>query len=328
MKLICFLLAIHCAAAVLTIRQSTPKFDRFVAKHNKQYATVEEHNQRFWTFYENSRLWTKANREQKGTAVYGATQFADLTSAEFEAMFLNKAMTNSTLREQSLKSLRKVHGVSTVNMPDNVDWREKNAVSEVKNQGVCGSCWAFSTTGNVEGQNAIKTGNLTSLSEQELVDCDNVDMGCNGGLPSQAYDEIKRIGGLETEAEYPYAGSKKTCEFAKSKAVVQVTGGIQLPVDEDKIAAWVAQNGPVSIGINAFMMQFYVGGIAYPYKILCRPQNLDHGVLITGYGVENGTPYWNIKNSWGTGWGEKGYYRLYRGANCCGVSEMVTSATL
>jgi len=326
-----FLLLSLCVAMVAAedVRLSSPSFRDFMERFNKQYETVEEHNNRFWTFYQNSKVWTKANREDMGTAVYGATEFADLTADEFAEFYLNKVMSESNVDEmRGILPEAQLEDIVTSDVPDNVDWRKKNAVTPVKNQGTCGSCWAFSTTGNVEGQYAIKTGNLTSLSEQELVDCDKVDEGCDGGLPSQAYLEIKRLGGLELESEYPYTGHGGTCEFKKNLAKVKVTGGIQLPKDEVQIAAWIAQNGPVSIGINAFMMQFYMGGIAHPWKYMCRPSRLDHGVLITGYGVEDGVPYWNIKNSWSTKWGEEGYYRIYRGGNCCGVSEMVTSATL
>jgi len=329
MKLVLLLLF---AAVVMTeeVRLNSPSFQRFMAKYDKQYKTADEHNLRFWTFYKNNKMWTKENRRDKqqgGSAVYGATQFADLSPQEFAKHYLNKVMAETDI-EEARTILPAAGYMNTADTPKSVDWRKKNAVTPVKNQGMCGSCWAFSTTGNVEGQNAIKTGNLTSLSEQELVDCDKVDEGCNGGLPSQAYLEIKRLGGLELESDYPYTGHGDKCSFNKTMAKVKVSGGIQLPKDEVQIAAWVAKNGPVSIGINAFMMQFYMGGIAHPWWFMCRPARLDHGVLITGFGEENGIPYWNIKNSWGTGWGEKGYYRIYRGGNSCGVSEMVTSATL
>merc|ERR1712003_183520 len=123
-----------------------------------------------------------------------------------------------------------------------------------------------------------------------------------------AYAEIMRLGGLELEADYPYTGREK------------------VSTDEKKIAAYVAANGPVSIGLNAAAMQFYTGGVSHPWSFLCSAEGIDHGVVIVGYGTESGKPYWLIKNSWGESWGEKGYYKLYRGAGCCGCNRMVTSA--
>jgi len=147
---------------------------------------------------------------------------------------------------------------------------------------------------------------LTSLSEQQLVDCDKVDAGCNGGLPSNAYEYIMQAGGIESESSYPYTAMDGSCKVDQSKFVAKVSNWTAVSKDEDQIAAFLVEHGPLSIGINAEWMQFYMGGVSDP--LFCSPSRLDHGVLITGYGTHNGKPYWSIKNSWGDGWGEKGYY--------------------
>merc|ERR1712227_1171091 len=222
--------------------------------------------------------------------------------------------------------------IPDIDLPDSWDWRDHGAVSEVKNQGFCGSCWAFSTTGNVEGQNAVKNGKLISLSEQELVDCDKRDLGCNGGLMENAYKTLIEIGGLEAEADYGYDGADEKCKFNRSKVAVRVSGGVDIGNNETDMAKWLLKNGPISVGLNANAMQFYKGGVSHPFKFLCDPSGIDHGVLIVGFGeheyplFKKKMPYWIIKNSWGTGWGESGYYRLYRGDGTCGINLLTSSA--
>ncbi|KAG9510824.1 putative cysteine proteinase [Fragariocoptes setiger] len=219
--------------------------------------------------------------------------------------------------------------------PEEVDWRKvPGVVSKVKNQGSCGSCWSFSTTGAVEGQYGLRNKSL-SLSEEELVDCDTADEGCNGGLPQYAYEQIITLGGLETESDYPYNPfpSKKGCRMSKKAPKYPIKGFVNLPNNEEIIKAWVAYRGPVSIGINAFAMQFYRHGVSRPFSFLCSPKQLDHAVLIVGYGHDTSkkgkvVPYWIVKNSWSTFWGEKGYYRVYRGSNVCGVASDVSAPLL
>ncbi|XP_072031890.1 cathepsin L-like [Amphiura filiformis] len=298
------------------------EFEEWRVQYNRTYKQhSDEYNLRYEIFEDNMEQVKLLNRYEKGTAKYGATKFADLTKEEFRKFYTGL---KEPVEDHKLKPAKIPKGKA----PDACDWRTKGAVSEVKNQGMCGSCWAYSTTGNIEGQWKIQKGPLISLSEQELVDCDKIDDGCNGGLPTQAYQEIMRLGGLESEADYPYKGYGEKCEFVKSKVKVNITGAVNISQDEAEIASWLAANGPISIGINANAMQFYFGGISYPFKFLCEPDSLDHGVLIVGYGVEGDKPYWIIKNSWGPSWGEKGYYLVYRGAGVCGLNKMCTSSVV
>ncbi|EDO42751.1 predicted protein [Nematostella vectensis] len=272
-------------------------------------------------FESNMRKAAKMQKMDSGTAQYGPTIFSDLSEEEFRKQ---KMMPGWGKPLYEMKDAE----IPLGDIPESVDWRDKGVVTPVKNQGSCGSCWAFSTTGNIEGQYAIKTGKLVSLSEQELVDCDTIDKGCEGGLPSNAYKQIEKLGGLESESDYPYKGADSKCKFNKAEVKVTINSSVVISKDEKEIAAWLAKNGPISIGINANAMQFYMGGIAHPWKIFCNPSSLNHGVLIVGYGVKNGTPYWIIKNSWGPSWGEKGYYLIYRGGGCCGLNTMCTSAVI
>jgi cathepsin F len=259
---------------------------------------------------------------EEGTATYGITKFSDLTAQEFKAMYRNM---DASLARVPFKKAE----IPKDAAPESFDWRPKGAVTGVKDQKQCGSCWAFSTTGNVEGQWFLKKGALISLSEQQFVDCDhNGDEGCNGGLPSNAYEYAIKAGGIEKESDYPYTARDGTCKFDKSKVVVTLSSFVTISSDEAEMATWNAANGPISIGINAGPMQYYTGGISHPKRRTCNPADLDHGVLIVGYGSENNTPYWIIKNSWGKSWGEDGYYRIYRGDGSCGLNTMCTSAVI
>ncbi|XP_013369512.1 PREDICTED: cathepsin F [Chinchilla lanigera] len=297
-------------------------FKDFVATYNRTYESKEEAQWRLSIFTRNMVLAQKIQALDRGTAQYGVTKFSDLTEEEFRTIYLNPL-----LQEKSGKKMRPAKAVGDPAPPE-WDWRKKGAVTKVKNQGMCGSCWAFSVTGNVEGQWFLNRGTLLSLSEQELLDCDKVDKACMGGLPSNAYSAIKSLGGLETEDDYSYQGHMEACSFSAKKAKVYINDSVELSKNEQKLAAWLAVKGPISVAINAFGMQFYRHGIAHPLRPLCSPWFIDHAVLVVGYGNRSDVPFWAIKNSWGTDWGEEGYYYLHRGSRSCGVNVMASSAVV
>lgn len=303
------------------LRMLFGEFKTFMKRFNKSYESLEEQNYRFKVFCKNMELIEKLQQHEQGTAIYGATIFADLTELEFRKHYVNPAWNLANRPSIWAK-------IPVSPLPKSFDWRDHGAVTPVKNQGMCGSCWAFSVTGNIEGQWAINKGHLYELSEQELVDCDKLDDGCNGGMPTNAYKEIIRLGGLEDESDYPYEGHDEKCAFSKREVEVFINGSVSISKDEEEMAAWLVHNGPISIGINANAMMWYMGGVSHPWKILCSHENLDHGVLIVGFGNDGDKPYWIIKNSWGTSWGEDGYYRVYRGDGTCGLNLMCTSATI
>ncbi|XP_062051761.1 cathepsin F [Lepus europaeus] len=297
-------------------------FKKFVRTYNRTYESKEEAQWRLSVFASNVVRAQKIQSLDRGTAQYGITKFSDLTEEEFRTIYLNPL-----LRSEPGKKMQLAKPVEDP-APPQWDWRSKGAVTDVKDQGMCGSCWAFSVTGNVEGQWFLKRGTLLSLSEQELLDCDKLDKACLGGLPSNAYAAIKNLGGLETEEDYTYQGHMQACNFSAQKAKVYINDSVELSQNEQKLAAWLAKRGPISVAINAFGMQFYRRGIAHPLRPLCSPWLIDHAVLLVGYGNRSATPFWAIKNSWGADWGEEGYYYLYRGSGVCGVNTMASSAVV
>ncbi|KAF6021489.1 CTSF [Bugula neritina] len=219
----------------------------FKYTHSKSYSSLEEEVERYEIFQANMVRAKVLQTEEQGTATYGPSVYADMSEEEFRVHLMDPKFfaKGHNLRYDAIPSDP---------APESFDWREKGAVTEVKNQGQCGSCWAFSTTGNIEGQWFIKKNQLVSLSEQELVSCDKVDQGCEGGLPSDAYKQIIKLGGLEAEKDYPYDGVDERCQM-KTNPVVYINDSVAISKDEGEMASWLAQNGPISIGINAAVMQ-------------------------------------------------------------------------
>ena len=214
-------------------------------------------------------------------------------------------------------------------LPDTVDWRTKGIVTDVKNQQQCGSCWAFSATGSMEAQHALKKGSLVAFSESQLIDCDKSDSGCNGGLMDDAFKYVIS-NGIETEITYPYIPHKEKCRYNASSVVGGFNGYIDVKGGESGLKEAVASVGPISVAIDASKIdfQFYKDGVYHNSD--CSSTELDHGVLVVGYGTTNdGTDYWIVKNSWGTDWGNNGYISMARNKdNNCGIATQPSYPTL
>jgi len=209
---------------------------------------------------------------------------------------------------------------------DSLDWRTKGVVTPVKNQGGCGSCWAFGTTGAVESMWAIKTGQLLSLAEQQLVDCAGPfgNHGCNGGLPSQAFEYIKAAGGIMLGKDYPYTARDGRCRADASKAAAKVSGEQNITQgSETELFDAITNKGPVAIAFQvAGDFQSYRSGVYDSTRCKSGPMDVNHAVLAVGYGTDasSSKPYWIVKNSWGTSFGIQGYFLMVRNKNMCGVA--------
>jgi len=274
-------------------------------------AKIEEHNKKYVIGQESFSL--------------GVNKFTDLLQSEFQS--LNGYRPSDKNQAEAI-----FVADEGVELPDNVDWRTKNMVTKVKNQEQCGSCWAFSTTGSLEGQHAKKTGDLLSLSEQQLVDCSQKygNMGCNGGLMDSAFKYIKAVGGIELESEYPYKAKDGKCKFDDSKVVATLAGHVDIKSeDEDALKQAVATVGPISVAIDASHNSFQLYNSGVYHEPACSQTSLDHGVLAVGYGTENGKDYWLVKNSWGDNWGEDGYIKMSRNRkNNCGIATQASYPTV
>jgi len=317
-----------------TVESIHAMFDAWIAKHGKVYDSIEEFAHRLTIFAANLRSVREHDAVAEGYEMSADTPFADLTTAEFEA--------RQKLFSRPKSAQAGMDHALLGDAPASKDWRDDNIVNPVKDQGSCGSCWTFSAVVSIEGQHAKKTGKLVSLSEQNLVDCVKKDNlgdgdccdGCSGGLMDNAFDYMikQQAGGIVTEDSYPYTGKDGTCSFSASNVGASITNYTDVPAgDEDALLDAVGNVGPVSIALDASKQwQMYSGGIMTPRSFFgCStdPNKADHGVAIVGYGEDNGSKYWWIRNSWGASWGESGYMRLARGVNACGIANFATYPT-
>ena len=293
---------------------------------NNRYFTGDEYHFRLGLYTANSRYIQEFNKNHHSFKL-GHNRFSCYTPSEYQSILGNRMDPNAK-RVEAPKDLKK-----DVNAPESLDYRDQNVVNQIKDQAQCGSCWAFSAVTTSESAYALSKGTLLSYSEQNIVDCDNSCYGCSGGNPSYAIDYVisNQGGKFNSEDDYPYEAVDGTCRFDKSKGIGLVSSYVSVFFhSEIDLLNKVATYGVASVAIDASLSSFtyYTSGIYDDSD--CSSWFLDHAVAVVGYGSENGTDYWIVRNSWGTSWGEQGYIRMLRGSftNLCGIASQALVATV
>jgi len=325
-------------------------FEAWKKHFGKTYSPGEE-SKAFETYEKNAQVIDIMNDDPEDGAIYAESPFSDITLEEFQARLLSFRYDVEPARAPTTNFV----------IDDAFDWRAYNAVTPIKDQGGCGSCWAFSAVQAVESAHFLKHNASmpapVALSAEQLVECDDRDYACYGGYPHNAFEHLIKSGGLVADSRYPYDVEGHTvclanqtfnetcgdgicddppltnyCDLtcsvdARGPRIAKLSSWEAVTSDENAIAAYLASHGPLSVSIDAgdiaSWMQFYKGGVANPRR--CSKTSLNHAVLLVGFGVEKNTPYWLVKNSWGSKWGEDGYFRLVRGKGACGINTRVVS---
>ncbi|XP_052178060.1 zingipain-2-like [Diospyros lotus] len=300
------------------------RYEEWLKRYDREYEDQDEWEHRFGIYQSNVEYIENFNSQNMSFQL-ADNIFADMTNEEFKSLYLGYEAARQQGEVQSSEYEKWCE-----DLPVNLDWRELGAVTPVKNQGACGSCWAFSAVAAVEGITQIKTGKLVSLSEQELVDCDvkTGNKGCQGGYMEKAFEFIKKNGGITTERQYPYEGRNGQCDKAEAKShAATISGYARVPANDERSLEFAAAKQPVSVAVDAggYAFQLYSSGV---FSGHCG-ESLNHGVTVVGYGVvgygaEHREKFWLVKNSWGTEWGESGYIRIKRSgtdtAGVCGIA--------
>jgi C1A family cysteine protease len=323
-------------------------FKEWMAHYEKSYSTEEEQKLRFYTFVDNINRAKELNEKLKMPQLYGITKFSDLSKAEFKAKYLLKnyqpTVSNNTLPAEAAAKITNPLKIKIAASGGKVsfkpaggynpntlyDWGADGYTTAIKNQGQCGSCWAFSATEQTESNYAMKHSLPQPLSVQQIVDCDTKDGGCNGGTTQGAYTYIMSAGGLEYDSVYPYTGVQGKCQFDR-QPVIDITGYQSVSqYNEAGMFNFLSTGGPLSICLNANNLETYNGGNQILPGSTCDPNDVDHCVQLTGFLTDaNGNiAAWNVRNSWGTDWGNAGYAFLQYGVNACGLDSDPTIVTV
>ncbi|XP_057585638.1 cathepsin W isoform X2 [Hippopotamus amphibius kiboko] len=312
-------------------------FTLFQIQYNRSYSNPAEHARRLDIFAQNLAKAQQLQEEDLGTAEFGVTPFSDLTEEEFVQLYGHQRVAGEA-PSVSQKMGCEEWGES---VPPTCDWQKARVISSIRNQGNCNCCWAMAAADNIEALWAIKYQQRVEVSVQELLDCNRCGNSCKGGFVWDAFITVLNNSGLASEKDYPYQGNSKTnrCLAKKHKKVAWIQDFIMLQPSEQCIAKYLATQGPITVTINMKLLQQYRKGVIKATPTTCDPQFVDHSVLLVGFGksksVEgrqaeavssrsrprSSNQYWILKNSWGADWGEKGYFRLHRGSNACGITK-------
>jgi len=318
------LLAIGLALAqAASVHDAHREFMEFKATHSKIYESLEEEQSRFAIFLDNKRIIAEHNALYEAGEIsweVGMNVFGDMTEAEFKSKMTGQALPRSNRTRVSCN-----YYSGNVNTPASYDWRDHGAVTEVKDQGFCGSCWSFAATGSMEGQYHKGNSLLVSMSEQNLLDCAQ-NWGCNGGGRSDIALKYVQTDGINSESDYPYEMQQHSCRQSDSQATYKCSGCVWTQETiEHELKMALVEEGPVAIAIDSSPLhfQFYKSGIIDDPNCGTDYPDIDHAVLAVGYGENSsGEKYWIVKNSWGKSWGTHGYFELARNKNnMCGVAS-------
>ena len=289
------------------------KFMQWVAKHNRNYVSEQEFHQRHMNFIQADAVIQVLNEQNNGTT-FAHNHFSDMSDEEYRQMLGKKPIDRNEVVEFTyLPVTNEVENAS-------VDWRNNGAVTAVQDQGRCGSCWSFSSTGAMEGAHKIKTGSLLKLSEQQFVDCSTRNSGCNGGDQKVAF-KYAESNAIMKEGAYSYTGVEGSCKYDSTKGKVSVSSIATVPNNDVSQLKAAINKQPVAVSVDASCRAFsyYSSGI---YTNSCG-LNIDHAILAVGYGGSGSSAYWIVKNSWSNSWGEEGYMRIaiQDGAGVCGIQS-------